>query len=246
MNIHSDTHQKIMSAYHLLQEDIMSISAFENIRTIVKGIHPDIDRKLEVCSKALSKLQKIEAGDVITLSVEGFPEDTEEKKKRKKALVFFINSLKDLKSEINRVEKEFAHANKNARSSSQNQLNSWGKIIGFAKGPFGMITLIAVVIVGSMVLINGGKSSKIERAAPNPDSQKSTIKAIEFRGKIIPLSEVALRNGSDCDSKHYHALDHIAAKALDGTIVSDPGGCGFGKVKDVQVVEVKVSISPSH
>src|SRR5260221_14717372 len=112
MNIPSDTHQKMMSAYQLLQQDILSVGTFENVRTILKGIHPGIDEKLEQCSQALSKLQKIQSGDIITLSAEAIPEDTEENKKRKKALLFFINSLKDLKSEIQRIDSEFAQAKK--------------------------------------------------------------------------------------------------------------------------------------
>src|SRR5437868_5212620 len=102
-----NTHQKMMSAYELLQQDVISVSSFEHIRTILKGIHPQVDEKLEECSEAFSKLQKIQSGDVITLSAEALPEDTEEKKKRKKALLFFINSVKDLKSEIQRITSEF-------------------------------------------------------------------------------------------------------------------------------------------
>src|SRR5260221_9401483 len=103
MRLPSASHEKIKSAYQLLDAGTISISTFEHICTLLKGIHPTIDEKLEVCSHALGTLQKLQSGDIITLSVEGLTEDTEEKKKRKKALLFFISSLKNLKSEIKRI-----------------------------------------------------------------------------------------------------------------------------------------------
>src|SRR5258708_18858797 len=106
MRIPEDTHKRIMSAYELLQSGSISIDTFEHIRTILKGIHPGIDKKLEACSEALGKIEKIESGDLISLSTESLPEETEEQKKRKKALIFFITSVKDLKNEINRIDNQ--------------------------------------------------------------------------------------------------------------------------------------------
>src|ERR1700682_4101940 len=111
MQMPPDTHEKVISVYQLLQGETISISTFEHVRTILKGLHPKVDKKLEICSKALDKLQKIQSGDIITLSAERFPEDTEEKRKRKKVLLFFINSLKNLKGEIKRIDAEFTQAN---------------------------------------------------------------------------------------------------------------------------------------
>ncbi len=50
-----DTHQKMMSAYELLQNGSLSIDTFEHIRTILKGLHPGIDKKSEG-EKLLKKL----------------------------------------------------------------------------------------------------------------------------------------------------------------------------------------------
>jgi hypothetical protein len=151
MQMPPNTREKIMSAYQLLQGATISVDTFEHIHTILKGLHPKLDEKLEICSKALDKLQKLQAGDIITLSAEGLPEDTEEKRKRKKALLFFIHSLKDLNSEIKRIDTEFSQAQKRS-NSSYNQLTTWGRIISHAKGPLGIVTLVALVIVGVMTL----------------------------------------------------------------------------------------------
>src|SRR5260221_10013633 len=108
MQFSSENHEKIVSAYSLLQGATLSVDTFEHVHTLLKGLHPTLDKRLGECSKALDKFQKIQAGDIITLSVEAIPEDSEDKKKRKKALLFFISSLKNLKSEIARIDGEFS------------------------------------------------------------------------------------------------------------------------------------------
>src|SRR5690348_3584994 len=98
MKIPTDAHERLMSAFQLLQSPSISVSTFEQIRTLIKGIHSGIDEKLELCSKALSNIQKIQAGDIITLSAESLPQESEEQKKRKKIILFFITNIKDLQS----------------------------------------------------------------------------------------------------------------------------------------------------
>lgn len=147
MHLQSETHKKVMAAYLLLQQDSISISTFENIHTLLKGFHPGIDKKLDACSKALDKLHKFQSGDVISLSAEALSEDTEEEKKRKKALLFFIHTFKDLKNEVKRVETEFANEDKYAGSHKNKSLKSWGRIIGYAKGPLAILTIAAVAVV---------------------------------------------------------------------------------------------------
>ncbi len=240
MNISTSTHEKINAAYLLLQTDRITIDAFEHVRTVLKGIHPDIDRKLDVCSKLLGKLKKVQSGDVITLSVEALPEDLDEEKKRKKALLLFINSIKNLKSEIKRVEAEFTHATGND-TSQQNQIKSSTRILARAKGPLGIITLAAVLVIGfSLITHNKTQNNS------TPARSLTKIQVILFGDKQIPLSELHIGQPHvpNCDSTHYHAITgHVTA--LDGTVLQDPGNCGFGKVKDVQIIEAEVIPSPS-
>jgi hypothetical protein len=74
--------------------------------------------------------------------------------------------------------------------------------------------------------------------------EKTKIKVIVVGTKKIPLSEVHVGKGPECDSElnqipHWHANSPAGAKAIDGSIVTDPGGCGYGKVQNVPVEEVE-------
>src|SRR5258708_5194653 len=220
------THEKIMSAYQLLTGATISVGTFEHVRTVVKGLHPKLDEKLEACSQALSVVQKLQSGDIITLSVEGLEEDSEEKKKRKKALLLFIQSLKNLKSEIARVDKELIQASTTG-NSAQSRLSAGTRIIAAAKGPLGVVTLIAVVAVVGLTLFQ-------KHSAPPVASKK--VQIITYNGKQIPLSQLYVGRGNDCDSPHYHATTG-SVTTLDGTVIPDPENCGYGKLKDVVAID---------
>ena len=70
---------------------------------------------------------------------------------------------------------------------------------------------------------------------------KGKIKVIVFRNKYVPLASVHVGKGPECDGEpHYHA-NTGSVTALDGTVFTDPDGCGYGKVKEVPVEEVQVN-----
>jgi len=205
---------------------------------------------LENSSKALSDLEKFQKGEMIELTAEHLPENTEEEKKRKKALLWFIRNWKSLHSEVDRVKKEF----EKGTQGTEQKIQSGGRIVGFAKGPFGLMTALAIIIVISLSVIGGKKTDTnkttpastdlLPTSATESTSSKSKIRVIVFNGKKIPITELTTGQGPECldgqeQAPHYHAKDHTSAKALDGASVSDPGGCGFGKVKDVKIVEVE-------
>jgi len=231
MKLPSDTQEKMLAAYQMLQVPSLSVATFEQVRTMVKGIHPGIDKKLELCSKAISKMQKIQQMDVISLTAEGLPEDTEKNKKKKKAILFLINSLKDLQSEIKRVTHEFSH-----QSGNNTSVSSWGRIIKYAKGPLGLITAAAILIVVVSSISHKGTTS--QKVAPSP-TQRQTQQVIQFNGKQIPVSQlhIGYPHVPGCDGTHYHAISG-SVTAVDGTVMQDPGGCGFGKVADTQVITI--------
>jgi hypothetical protein len=230
MVVYSNSKEKILAAYKLLDEDSTTKEKFESVKELLKGINPKVDQTLIKVSKAWDDLEKIEQGEVIELSAEHLPEDTEEQKKRKKRVLLLIRSWNDLKNEVERVKTELENSKPDGKES-------FSKITSFAKGPFGIVTILAIVIVVGVSIFVGSKDQ------PNPEtpvSQKSKIKVIEFNGKKIPLSQLTEGIGPECDkNSHYHAKDHSSAQSLDGTKVQDPGGCGFGKVKEVKVLEVE-------
>lgn len=229
----ANTQEKFNAAFDLLSGSTISLDTFHQVHSLVKGIHPRVDEKLEVVSKALKDLQKVMDGDVITLSAEHLSEKTEREKKRKKKLLFFIYSVKDLSAEIKRVETELSQAN----SQMGNDAWHFGKILKYAKGPFGLVTIIAVVIVVATLFVSKkGVQNTVIKPTVTPSGKQ--IQVITYQGHLIPVNAFFVGNGPDCDSPHYHAPQETTVTALDGTILSDPGGCGFGKVKDMQITIV--------
>ena len=143
-----DARKRLLAAQALLLEPSTTQEKFTSVRTLVAGIHPKIDQALANCDHALSTVGKVESGDIVGLSAEHLPENTEEQKKRKKWLLLFINSWRKLGSEVERVQAELAAAD-NAQTGSD-RASHWGRIFNFAKGPFGIITIVAVGAVIAM------------------------------------------------------------------------------------------------
>ncbi len=137
--------EKIEAAYRLLTEETTSFDKFEKIRTLVKGLNPKIDKTLAEAAKIISKLKKIQKGEVITLAAEGLGEDTPQKKKRKKALLLFLARWKTLKAEVKRV--------KEIHQAHRSNLETAAQVAHGAKGPWGLITAVAVgaVAVGGVL-----------------------------------------------------------------------------------------------
>ena len=236
--------KRIFAANKLFSENTTTKEKFESVRSLVKGINPKLDKLLEETSISLAKLEKLQQGEYIELTTEHLPEDTEEKKKRKKELLLFIKNWKSLQDEVKRVEKEMDLKTK----STEEDIAKIGKIASGLKGPVGLITAFAVIIVIGLSVLGRKKSDSntlpkdMSNTAKKAASSKEKIKVIIVENKQIPLTELTTSQGAECmdgreEASHYHAKDHIAAKALDGSTVNDPGGCGFGKVKEVEIFE---------
>lgn len=240
MNI-SDTKQRYLEAYKLLSEESTNLDKFESIRKLIFGLNPKVDKILNSCSETLSKIEKLQKGEVIELTAEGLPEDTEEEKKRKRTTLLFIRSWKGLQSEVERVKSELESGD--GQESLEQKVQSGTKIVSFAKGPFGIITILATIMVGIFIIVNSQSQAPQTIPQATPAEVKSKTQVINFNDKKIPLSELTTGVGSECltngnPASHYHAKDHQVARALDGTLVSDPGECGFGKVDEVTILEI--------
>lgn len=141
---------RLRAADKLLQAEGTTLGQFESVRTILKGLNPKVDTLLTSCTKALSnidKLEKLQKGDVIALSTEMLPEQTEEQKKRKKALLLFLTQWKQLKGEVARIEKELAASPSGKPKTGAEKAMGIGRILGYAKGPLGLVTLAAAGLV---------------------------------------------------------------------------------------------------
>ena len=236
-----DTYQKILAAEKLLFEETTTVGKIDSIRTLLKNIDPRIDETLNLLIKTLSNLEKLYKLEIIELTAENLPQETEEQKNRKKRILLFIRTWNQLKSEVNRVKTQLEQSQLNNKNSKENKMETFEKIASGAKGPFGLITLAAVVIAGVVLYTNfANKNVNLPKQNTSPPAtSKPKIKVIVVEGKQIPLSEIFIGTGPDCDSPHYHAKNEVSVKALDGSIIQDPGSCGFGKVKETPVIEVQ-------
>lgn len=224
---------KIQQAHKLLEGETTTLEKFESVRVLIKGISPKIDQKLEAVAKAINSIEKLQKGEVIELTAENLSEETENDKKRKKAILFLIKTYKDLRSEVERVKIQI-----NSQGATP---SSFGKIAAFAKGPFGLTTVAAVIVVAGIYIYQSKNRQIIDtsQTGSGETQYKQKTKAIFFQGKLIPLSELATKSGTDCDSEHYHAQNGENVKALDRTTIPDPGACAFGKLSEVRIEEVE-------
>jgi hypothetical protein len=235
-----EQNNKFEAALKLLKAESTTKEKFESIRILLKDLNPKTDKLLSSISQTISKIENLEKGDLIQLSADNLPESSEEEKRRKKAILLLIKYWKGLEDEVARV--------KNELSSNQGNVQKTGRLIRFVKGPFGIVTILAVVIVAGSVFINANKSNRQAVSEQTPEAVGRTsaakIKVIDVNGKKIPLDALTTGIGPECltgskEAYHYHAKDHTSAKSTDGSTVTDPGGCGFGKVDEVKIEEIK-------
>lgn len=264
MNFQDSQQKRILAAEKLLTAQSTTLEKFESIRTLITGTNPKVDRALANCSKAFSTIENLQRGDLVKLTAENLPAETSEEKKRKKAILLLIRSWRELQSEIERIKRKLDAKSREEQTGAE----TTGQIAAFAKGPFGLITLAAIIIVAAWGLLGQrqpqttvltGTTVSSPSLSPSPSpapaptptpspspatTPKPKTKVIVFEGKKIPLTELVTASGPECtnspqEAPHYHAKNPQAARALDGTVVADPGGCGYGKVTQVPIEEVE-------
>lgn len=141
---YKEMHKRFLAVGDLLDQHTTSRKKFESVRTLLTGINPSLDTLLTSCSKSLDHLTKLESGDIISLTAENIPETTEKEKKRKKALLLFLNYWKQLKGEVARIQNELEASHHQTLTEKS---SSFGRIVSLAKGPLGLVTIVAVGIV---------------------------------------------------------------------------------------------------
>lgn len=152
---YKEAHKRIVAVQALLLEPTTTREKFDLVKTLALGIHPALDKALAKVDEGIATIEKVVGGEIIHLTAEYLPENTEEERKRKKALLFFINTWKDLKSEVARVGQELQAA-ENAHTAAEKS-SHLRRVFNFAKGPFGITT----IIVAGAALILQSTSVKI-------------------------------------------------------------------------------------
>lgn len=216
--------RRLLAAAKILDEETTSRDKLEAVRKLIMGINPALDKILTQASKAWRLVEQVHKGKVIDVVTENLPERSAEEKKRKRGLLLFIKWWRQLKGEVKRVQKEM---------QNPSGAGSGLRILAKAKGPVGVITLVALGIVAVIWVTKQSPTPKVE-------TQKQTIKVIVVDGKQIPITEAETASGPECDGEHYHAKDRVAVRAVDGTLVTDPGRCGLGKVSEIRVEEIEI------
>jgi hypothetical protein len=180
--------ERLKTAWELLAEKTTSLDKIQKISALIKGINPKIDKQLETISKIAGKIQKVQSGDVINLSLEQLPEKSEKEKKRKKLLLLLIARFRDLQSEVGRINEvvlETAQTTKVVKS---------GKIVTTMKGPLGMVTIAAAGIVAISSLLNSKAVNVTIKNEGCRPIQPVIEKTINLPGLKLPSS--AITSGS--------------------------------------------------
>lgn len=166
---YKDYRKRLLAADKLLRQKTTTRQKFSSIRKLIKGIDPQIDKILVKISKTLNKIDKIKKRKVIDLTIEHLPDKTKEQKKRKKLLLLLLRNWKKLRREVRRVEKEIK---KQQQPQQQDPLaskaTSLGRIVAYAKGPLGAITVMAAIIALGIVIL---KSQSVKVVIKNEGCQ---------------------------------------------------------------------------
>jgi hypothetical protein len=129
---------------------------------------------------------------MVALTADHLPEDTEKRKKKKAALIFFLKYWKRLKSETERVAEELGvEASESGSSSSSSSGSSVKNIITGARGPVGLVTAVAVGVVAITSVL---KSSAVEVTITNRGCQPITpqlVRQIDLPGLKLPSQTIA-------------------------------------------------------
>ena len=170
---HAELKKRFDAALALFYDPSVSLGTLASLRKLIEGINPELDKRLKESHEKLSELEKYYEGDVVQLTADNLPERTEEEKKYKRALLLFIKSWKDFESEIKRVSAELSESKNEA--DTKNNAGNLKKIFSKTKGPFGIITLLAVgaavtlqVTSVNLIIKNNGCGTMTPTSLPIP------------------------------------------------------------------------------
>lgn len=180
--------KKIRSLEDLLSSSSTTSEKFDSVRTFAKGIDKRIDKQTEKISTLLKGVEQLQEKKIIELSVESLPEKTKKQKRRKKALLLLLSRWKLLEQEVRRVKTEIV--NIQTAQTKADKLASGSKIVAFAKGPFGIITLIAAVIVGGLLYLNSKSVEVIIKNEGCRTIMPAISKNINLPGLKLPTNPI--------------------------------------------------------
>lgn len=243
---------QLEAAYTLLQGDTTTLEKFEKLKTLLLGINPSLDKKLLAAGASLNHLQAAFNADIIHLTGHALPELTPADKKRKKLLLLLIASWKSLKSEVAKVQGYYTQSVEGSGSTAA----SIAKTALFAKGPFGLITLAAVAIVGvGLFLRHATATVNIQNLGCPPLTVPREL-PFKIPGLSLPDSPIVSGTPSSATLPALTIGVRASSSSVTATILGQTGTYTLpGRTKDVvfdgksllnQTTELKLSSSRTH
>lgn len=115
------------------------------VESMPEGSEEEKKRK-QKARQLLRFYKNLESGNFRDITADLLPEETEEEKERKRKFLLFVQFWRDLESEVARLRSEINQLSQ-AKNNPTNQVGVVSRIVGLAKGPFGLITLLAFGVV---------------------------------------------------------------------------------------------------
>ena len=178
---YKEIEKRLSAATAVFSDTSTTIDKVRSAVSLLVGIHPRTDQLCTECLRQLDTIGRIESGELTEISANALPEETDEQKRRKKALLLLLKGWKDLQAEVARVQQEFQ-----AQKQGGSQSALWGRILGAAKGPLALITLVAVGIAAlsatsvDLVIENHGCGTFVS----------NTAVPISIPGLVIPTEPI--------------------------------------------------------
>lgn len=180
---------KIKLGLELLCNSTTSLDHIQKIAQLVKGLNPKIDSKLDSITEIADKIQKVQEGDVISLSAEKLPEQTDKQKNTKKLVLLLLAQWKDLHAEVTRI-RDLQAAASTTGVLSKTTATKAGKIGLTMKGPLGVVTIMAAGIVAVGSFVNSrAVTIAIKNEGCKPLGPFSTT-AINIPGLMVPSDAI--------------------------------------------------------
>lgn len=199
----TDGEKRLKAAVSLLMMDDVSVDTLKDIQSLIKGYNKKIDSILHELTEHINTLKSIHNEDTLSLSekaAKDLPEDTKERKKRKKFLLLFITSWKDLRNEVKRAIKTLESEQANDQGSNTvAAARKTGSLIAKAKGPLGVVTLIATGIAAATIALNNISREIVIKNNGCQPLVPSVRLPIEIPGLTLPTEPI--NNGDQAVAK---------------------------------------------
>ena len=109
---YKEIHKRLTTATAVFSDSSSTIDRARAAVSLLVGISPRTDALCTECLRHLDTIGHIERGELTEIGVHALSEETEDQKRRKKALLLLLKGWKDLQAEVARYSRNFRTKNK--------------------------------------------------------------------------------------------------------------------------------------